>query len=234
MSLFSKGSDQLPAAILDVDGTLVDTNYHHTIAWYRAFRRHGMVLPIWRIHRAIGMGGDQLVRALGGDEIERDAGDDIRALETELYSELIDEVEPLPCARDLVAELARRGQPVVLSSSAKEQEVDNYIKLLGVGDLIDASTSSADVDRTKPEPDLIEVAIEKSGRSEAVMLGDSTWDCEAAARARIETVAVLTGCFSEGELYEAGAAVVFESLEEALDRLDGTPFGNTTAAGARG
>jgi HAD superfamily hydrolase (TIGR01509 family) len=233
MSLFSKGNEELPAAILDVDGTLVDTNYHHAIAWYRAFRRHGIVLPIWRIHRSIGMGGDHLVPALCGEEVEREAGDDIRAAEKELYADLIDEVAPLPHAYDLVVELERRGQPVVLSSSAKQDEIEHYIQLLGVGDVVYGWTSSADVDATKPEPDLIEVAVEKSGRSHAVMLGDSTWDCEAAERAGVETVAVLTGGFSQEELYAAGAAVVFESIEELLDRLDGTPFGNAHAAAAR-
>ena len=113
------------AVILDIDGTLVDTNYQHAIAWYRAFRRYGIVLPVWRIHRQIGMGGDQLVGALAGDEVESTKGDDIRAAEKELYGELIGEVEPMDGARGLIAELRNRGHPVVLASSAKEDEVDH-------------------------------------------------------------------------------------------------------------
>src|SRR5919206_1570595 len=112
-----------PAAILDIDGTLVDTNFHPAIAWYRAFRQHQIVLPIWRIHRHIGMGGDQLVAALCGDRTEEEHGDDIRAAEKVLYSELIGEVEPLAGARELIVDLRDRGHSVVLASSAKEDEV---------------------------------------------------------------------------------------------------------------
>src|SRR5919197_5393453 len=122
MSLFSKGSDQLPAAILDVDGTLVDTNYHHTIAWYRAFRRHDVTPEIWRIHRHIGMGGDQLVGAVAGDEVEERLGDAIRDVEGELYMEMIDEVRPFEGARELIAELREMADAVILASSAKEHE----------------------------------------------------------------------------------------------------------------
>src|SRR3954454_3385555 len=113
-----------PAAILDVDGTLVDTNYHHVIAWYRAFRRHDILLPLWRIRRHIGMGGDQVVGALAGEEVERERGDDIRAAEKELYFELIDEVEPFEGARGLIETLKERGHAVVLASSAKAEEID--------------------------------------------------------------------------------------------------------------
>jgi phosphoglycolate phosphatase-like HAD superfamily hydrolase len=213
-----------PAAILDVDGTLVDTNYHHAIAWYRAFRRHDEVLPTWRIHRHIGMGGDQLVRALCGDDVEEQKGDDIRGAEKVLYTELIDEVAPLHGATDLIQDLKRRGHPVVLASSAKADEVDHYVDLLAARDLVDGWTTSTDVDATKPEPDLIEVARDKAGGGEAVMVGDSTWDCEAAKRARIETVAVLTGGFSASELLASGVACVYESIDELRRSLDETPL----------
>src|SRR3712207_1951368 len=119
-----------PAAILDIDGTLVDTNYQHAIAWYRAFRQSGLVLPLWRIHRHIGMGGDHLVEALAGEEVDREKGDDIRGAEKELYGDLIEEVEPLEGATELIQELKSRGHPVVLASSAKEEEVEHYIDLL--------------------------------------------------------------------------------------------------------
>ena len=208
-----------PAAILDVDGTLVDTNYHHAIAWYRAFRQHEVVLPVWRIHRHIGMGGDQLVTALAGEQVEDAQGEDIRAAEKALYGELIDEVEPLAGARALIEDLKRRGHAVVLASSAKQEEVDHYLDLLDVRDLVDAWTDSSDVESTKPEPDLVRAAMDKAGNSEAVMVGDSTWDCEAAQRAGIETIAVLTGGFSEDELREAGAALVLRSIEELRERV---------------
>jgi HAD superfamily hydrolase (TIGR01509 family) len=214
-----------PAAILDVDGTLVDTNFHHALAWYRAFRQHGIVLPVWRIHRHIGMGGDQIVAALTDDGTEDEKGDDIRTAEKALYMALIEEVEPLEGARELIADLKDRGHSVVLASSAKADEVDHYLDLLDARDLADDWTTSADVEATKPEPDLVLAAMEKAGGDGAVMVGDTTWDCKAAKRAGIETVAVLTGGFSEAELREAGAAAVFESIEELRARLDETPLG---------
>jgi HAD superfamily hydrolase (TIGR01549 family) len=213
-----------PAAILDIDGTLVDTNYHHAIAWYRAFHQHEVVLPIWRIHRHIGMGGDHLVEALGGERLEKEKGEDIRAAEKVLYAELIGEVEPLEGARALIEDLKERGHAVVLASSAKEDEVEHYLELLDARELADGWTTSADVEATKPEPDLVQAAIDKAGGGEAVMVGDSTWDCEAAKRAGIATVAVLTGGFSEAELRDAGAVAVYKSIDELRESLDETPL----------
>jgi len=214
-----------PAAILDIDGTLVDTNYHHAVAWYRAFRRHGIVLPVWRVHRHIGMGGDQLVAALAGDAVEEHKGDRIRDAEKELYMELIDEVEPFEAARELIEELKRRGRTVVLASSAKEDEVEHYIELLDARQLADGWTTSADVEATKPEPDLVRAALDKAGEEQGVMIGDTPWDARAAARAGVETVAVLTGGFAEQELRDAGACAVFESVAELRTELDSTPLG---------
>jgi HAD superfamily hydrolase (TIGR01549 family) len=213
-----------PAAILDVDGTLVDTNYQHAIAWYRAFRDNGILLPIWRIHRSIGMGGDQLVGALAGEEADREKGDDLRDSEKQHYSKLIDEVQPLEGSKELIRELKERGHAVVLASSAKEDEIDHYLDLLDARDLADGWTTSADVEETKPEPDLVQAAVEKAGGGDAVMVGDSTYDCEAAKRAGLETVAVLTGGFSEEELLDAGATQVFDSIVALRDSLDSTPL----------
>ena len=157
------------------------------------------MLPIWRIHRHIGMGGDQIVAALAGDEVEEEKGDDIRAAEGPLYLAMIEEVQPLDGAKELIRDLKERGHAVVLASSAKADEVDHYVDLLEARDVADGWTTSEDVEATKPEPDLVAAAIEKAGGGEAVMVGDSTFDCEAARRAEIETVAVLTGGFSEQE-----------------------------------
>jgi len=213
-----------PAAILDVDGTLVDTNYHHAIAWYRAFRQNGVVLPIWRIHRHIGMGGDQLVKALGGEQLENEKGDDIRSAESVLYGELMSEVEPLEGARELIEDLKESGHAVVLASSAKKHEVEHYLDLLDARELADDWTTSDDVEATKPEPDLVVAAVEKAGGGEAVMVGDSTWDCEAAKRAGVDTIAVLTGGFSESELRDAGALAVYSSIKDLRESLDETPL----------
>lgn len=212
------------AAILDVDGTLVDSNYHHAIAWYRAFREHDLTPPVWRIHRHIGMGGDQLVAAVAGEVVERERGDAIRDSERRLYGELIDEVAPFEGARELLEALAGRGHSIVLASSAKQEETEHYVELLGAAGLIEAYTSSADVEHTKPAPDLVAVAMQKAGELSAVMVGDSSWDVQAAARAELKTVAVLTGGFSEAELLGAGAVAVFESLAELRDGLDTTPL----------
>jgi HAD superfamily hydrolase (TIGR01509 family) len=217
----------LPAAILDVDGTLVDTNYQHAIAWYRAFRQHGLVLPIWRIHRHIGMGGDQLVGALAGEEWEKEHGEDARTAEKALYMALIDEVQPLEYARGLIEGFKAEGRAVVLASSAKPDEVEHYIDLLDARELVDDWTTAGDVEKTKPEPDLVTAALEKAGGGPAVMLGDSTWDCESAKRADVPIVGVLMGGFSEQELLDAGAACVFESLTDLRRNLESTPFGQS-------
>jgi phosphoglycolate phosphatase len=218
------GGENLPAAIVDIDGTLVDTNYHHAVAWFRAFRRLDVTLPLYRIHRYIGMGGDQLVGALAGENFERERGDAVRELEGDLYMELIDEVRPLAGARALLCDLVERGHVLVLASSAKQHEVDHYLDLLDARELADGWTTSADVEQTKPAPDLVAAAVEKAGGGAAVMLGDSTWDCEAAKRAGLETIGVLTGGFSEAELRAAGAACVFERLDELRDSLASTPL----------
>jgi HAD superfamily hydrolase (TIGR01509 family) len=213
-----------PAAILDIDGTLVDTNFHHAIAWYRAFRQHEIVLPMWRIHRHIGMGGDQLIAALCDDGTEEEKGDDIRAAEKTLYFELITEVEPLAGSRELIEDLKGRGHPVVLASSAKKEEVEHYLDLLDARELADDWTTSADVEATKPQPDLVQAALDRAGTDEGVMVGDTTWDCEAAKRAGVPAVTVLTGGFSAAELCDAGAVAVYHSIEELREALDETPL----------
>jgi HAD superfamily hydrolase (TIGR01509 family) len=214
----------MAVAILDIDGTLVDTNYQHAIAWYRAFRQQDLILPIWRIHRHIGMGGDQLVPALAGDRFESERGEAAREDEQALYGELIGEVQPMQGARELIEELVRRGHTVLLASSAKQDEVDCYLDLLDARELADGWTSSADVESTKPEPDLVHAALQKADAqaSEAVMIGDTPYDVEAAKRAGVPTLTVLTGGFSEQELRDAGAREVYESVGELREQLDQT------------
>jgi HAD superfamily hydrolase (TIGR01509 family) len=213
-----------PVAILDIDGTLVETNYHHAIAWYRAFTQHGVELPVWRVHRAIGMGGDQLIKELAGADVEEEKGDDIRAAEKALYMAMIHEVRPLPDARRLIEVLKERGHTVVLASSAKEDEVEHYLDLLDARDLADDWTTSADVENTKPDPDLVQTALDKAGGGDAVMIGDSIWDVKAAKRAGIPTIAIRTGGFGHDELVEAGAACIFDSIHDLLESLAQTPL----------
>jgi HAD superfamily hydrolase (TIGR01509 family) len=219
-------ADTPTTVVLDVDGTLVDTNYQHAIAWHRALRDHSYAVQLWEIHRHIGMGGDQLVAALIGEEGERSDGEAIRDAEGEAYGELIGEVQAMDGATEFLRELREDGAKAIFSSSAKAEEVEHYLDLLNARDLVEGWTTAADVERTKPHPDLVLVALEKAGNDgPAVMVGDSTWDVKAAEAAGIPTLAVLTGGFSEEELREAGAAEVVKSIGElrkdrgALERL---------------
>jgi HAD superfamily hydrolase (TIGR01509 family) len=213
-------------AILDIDGTLVDTNYQHTIAWHRALKRNGARVAAWRIHRHIGMGGDKVVAALCGDAFEDEHGDDVREAEGGFYMDLIDEVEPFEGARGLIEDLKSAGHTVILASSAKPEEVEHYLDLLDARELADDWTDSGDVDETKPAPDLVRSALDKAGGDEdAVMVGDTPWDVKAAAKAGVPTVAVLTGGFSAAELRDAGAVEVFENMEELRSGLASTSLG---------
>jgi HAD superfamily hydrolase (TIGR01549 family) len=201
--------------ILDVDGTLVDTNYQHAIAWHRALRAHGHTVQMWRVHRHIGMGGDQMVPALIGEGAAAEEEDSIREAEADAYQGLIGEVDAMEGSRELLRELRDDGFAVVLASSAKEEEVDHYLDLLEARDLVDSWTTSADVERTKPAADLVCAALEKAAEGPALMIGDSVWDVRAADNAAVPTLGVLTGGFSEEELREAGAVEVVESVQEA-------------------
>ncbi|MEU9831572.1 HAD family hydrolase [Streptosporangium sp. NPDC048047] len=215
-------------AIIDVDGTLVDTNYQHALAWYRAFARYDVVLPLWRIHRHIGMGGDQIVAALAGDEVEREHGDALREAWTEEFDKMIDEVRPFEGATELLAELGRRGFAVVLASSGKPQHVERFLDLIDGREHCKAWTTSEDVEKTKPAPDLMKVALAKAEGASGVAVGDSTWDFLAAGKLDLPGVAVRTGGFSPEELREAGAAHVFESIPDLIEGLDRTPFRKAT------
>ena len=213
------------AAILDIDGTLADTNYQHALAWYEAFRQQGITLALWEIHRHIGIGGDTFVAAITDEETEREHGDDLRAAHEALYLAQIDSVSLLAGARELIVDLKDAGREVVLASSATAQEADHYVDLLDARDLADGWTTSDDVEASKPAPDLVHAALEKLDADGAVLVGDTPWDVEAAAKADVETIAVLTGGFSEAELRDAGAVAVFRTIVELREGLGETPLG---------
>jgi HAD superfamily hydrolase (TIGR01549 family) len=211
--------------VLDVDGTLVDTNYQHALAWYRSFRARNLTIPLWQLHRHIGMGGDQLVSAVAGDEVEEKYGDELRQGWKDAFDPMLEEIQPLPHARELLQSVKRRGLRLVLASSGAPEHVEHYLDLLQARELADDWTDSGDVEATKPAPDLVAVAVEKVEGAHAVMVGDSTWDCVAAAKIDVPSYAVMTGGFSPEELRAAGAAQVFQSLEEldeALGRITGS------------
>ncbi|MCE6995992.1 HAD family hydrolase [Saccharothrix sp. S26] len=209
--------------VLDVDGTLVDTNYHHAVAWYRAFRRFDITVPTWRLHRAIGMGGDKLVAAVAGEHVEREHGDDLRQAWEVAFEPMLAEIRPLEGAHRLVAAALEQDFTVVLASSGKRHHVDHYVKLIDVSGI--TSTSADDVEDSKPAPDLIEVALKRvDGGGRAVVIGDSVWDCQAAARAGLPVVCVRTGGFGEAELRDAGASAVYEELDGLRADLTDLPM----------
>ncbi|HEY0578915.1 MAG TPA: HAD family hydrolase [Pseudonocardia sp.] len=220
----------IDTAVVDVDGTLVDSNYHHALAWFRAFRAHHITLPIWRLHRAIGMGGDQLVGAVAGEEVEHRLGDRLRDRWAAEFAPLLDEVAPCDGAHELLADLRARQVTVVLASSGKPEHVDHYLELVEAKSIVDAWTTSEDVERTKPAPDLLRVAMERSSGSAPVVIGDSVWDIAAAKRAGYPSYGLCTGGFAASELREAGAVAVYESLRElcaALDEILAEPSGSS-------
>ncbi len=170
------------------------------------------------------MGGDQFVKALLGEEAENADGDELRDAHSEEYSKLIGEVEAIEGASELIAELDDAGAKLIIGSSGEQDEFDHYVELLGAGDRIAGSTSSADAERSKPDPELVQVALDKFGAGgPALMIGDSTWDVIAAKAAGVPTLSLLTGGFSEAELREAGAAEVAHSIaklrEDGVERI---------------
>jgi HAD superfamily hydrolase (TIGR01509 family) len=212
--------------LLDVDGTLVDSNYQHALAWYRAFRSLGETFPVWRIHRLIGMGGDQLVAALGGDDVERRIGDEARERWVREADPLMAEVALLPGARELILALKERGHRVVLASSGKPHHVERALDLLDVREVVDGWTTSEDVESTKPAPDLLQVALQKIGEpadAPSLVIGDSVYDVAAAKNAGMPAVVVRSGGFGDDELRAAGALAIHDTpgdLAAALDEID--------------
>jgi HAD superfamily hydrolase (TIGR01509 family) len=214
-------------AVLDVDGTLVDSNYQHALAWYRALRAVGETFPVWRLHRLIGMGGDQLVLSLGGQELEDRVGEEARKRQGEGVDKLIGEVAALPGAHDLLLAIKERGHRLVLASSGQQRHVDVALDLLDARDIADAWTSSADAEQTKPAPDLLQVALHKLGvpaDADSVMVGDSVWDVEAAKNAGMPAIVVRSGGFGDDELREAGAVALYDTPGDLAEALADTPL----------
>ncbi|MCZ2835996.1 HAD family hydrolase [Modestobacter sp. VKM Ac-2985] len=214
-------------AVMDVDGTLVDSNYQHALAWYRALRSLGETFPVWRIHRLIGMGGDQLVAALGGEEVERRIGDEARDRWVAEVDPMIDEITPLPGARDLLVAIKERGHRLVLASSGKAKHVEVFLDLLDARDLADAVTDSSDAESSKPEPDLLQVARRKLDAADdapSVMIGDSVWDVVAAKNAGMPAIVVRSGGFGDDELRDAGAVGIYDTPADLAAALDDTPL----------
>jgi HAD superfamily hydrolase (TIGR01549 family) len=203
--------------LLDVDGTLVDSSYHHALAWARAFRRHDIDLPLWRVHRSIGMGGDTLVPFLTDDDVQERLGEQLKEDWVEEYKLMLDEVSPLEGAAELVQLLRDRGFKVALASSGETELTDDSVSKLGIADLIAAKTSSSDAEHSKPAPDIFQAALEAAGGTRGIVIGDSIYDVQAATAMGASCVCVRTGGFGVDELETAGAVLVVDGPLELLD-----------------
>jgi HAD superfamily hydrolase (TIGR01509 family) len=213
---------KVTAALFDVDGTLVDTNYLHAVTWWEAFGQAGHYVPMPDIHRAIGMGSDRLLDELLPADRDRDADAGIRAAHSTLYGTYWSRLRPLPGAAALLRACKRRGLAVVLASSADAREFRALRAALDAEDAIDAATFSGDVESTKPEPDLVEAALARVGvpAEEAVFTGDTVWDVQACQKAGVRCIGLLSGGISRGELIDAGAAEVYAGPDDLLAGFD--------------
>jgi HAD superfamily hydrolase (TIGR01549 family) len=207
-------------ALLDIDGTLLDSTYHHAIAWSRAFADAGHPVPAWRIHRHIGMGGDRLIAAVSSEEVASRLQEELTERHTKAYDELVDQTQLLPGARELLDGLRTVGLQVVLASSSQPQHARHALELLRADERTDAWTTSEDASESKPDPELLEAALAQVEGSRAVMIGDATWDVYAAAKVDIPTIGLLSGGFGEAELREAGAVAVYADPADLLSSLD--------------
>ncbi len=207
--------------VLDIDGTLLDSNYHHALAWSRAFDAVlGRHLPIAAIHRHIGMGGDRLVAAVAGAEAEQRHGDDVRDRWEQEYDEMIEQTRLFDGARELLVAIGEAGLQVALASSSIPKHAERPLELLRAGEHSDAWTTSEDAEESKPDPELLDVALQKVQGGRAVMIGDSVWDVEAADAQGIPTIGLLCGGYGHRELLDAGAVAVYDDPADLLTHLD--------------
>ncbi|MEV4497949.1 HAD family hydrolase [Micromonospora arborensis] len=219
-------TDQPNGVLFDVDGTLVDTTYLHTVSWWEALRQTDQPVPMATVHRSIGMGSDKLLDHLLGPERDRDADGRLRDAHDTLYAEYWERLTPLPRAADLLRTCAERGLRVVLATSASEPEVGALRRALAADDVIDTVTSSADAQQSKPAPDILVAALEQSGLAaeRVVFVGDSVWDVVAAGKLSIPCVGLTCGGTSRGELAGAGAVAVYDDPAALLDALADSPL----------
>ena len=213
----------MPAGVLfDVDGTLVDTNYLHVVAWWQAFRSQGHDVSMTDLHRTVGQGSDQFVSSILG----RDDGK-VRAAHSDFYGPWKHRLVAFAGAGDLLRQTKKRGLAVVLATSASEEEAAYLRAAIDADDAVDVVTTKDDVDASKPDPDIVKTALDKAGLAagDALLVGDTVWDVEAAERAGVSCVCVLSGGVSEGELRRAGAIAVFRDVRHLLDEFDTSPLG---------
>ncbi|MGR6318498.1 HAD family hydrolase [Micromonospora soli] len=223
-------TDNRCGVLFDVDGTLVDTTYLHTMSWWEALREGGHRVPMARIHRAVGMGSDKLLDHLLGPERDRDGDGKLRDAHDARYAEFWARLTPLPGAVDLLRACAARGLRVVLATSAAEHEVAALRAALAADDVIDTVTSSADAEESKPAPDILVAALDQSGLAaeRVVFVGDSVWDVAAAGKLDIPCIGLACGGTSRAELAGAGAVAVYDDPAALLDGLGDSAIAKLT------
>jgi HAD superfamily hydrolase (TIGR01509 family) len=213
--------------LFDVDGTLVDTTYVHALCWSEALRQNGHEVPMSAVHHLIGMSSDPLLTTLLGADRDTDQDDSLDAAHKTLYKQYWGRLRPLPGAADVLRRCAAAGLTVVLASSASSEELAMLRSVIGADDVITMATGKDDADAGKPEPDIVQVALQKSGiaADRAIFVGDATWDGVAAGRAGVPFVGVTCGGTSEGELRSAGAVEVWRNPAQLVERFDDTVLG---------
>ncbi|HEY8319538.1 MAG TPA: HAD family hydrolase [Amnibacterium sp.] len=213
------------AILFDIDGTLVDSNYLHVDAWARAFADVGHPVPVWRIHRAIGMDSGKLLEVLLGDDLDR-LGDEAKERHSTHYKRDAERLRSFEQAQELLRELAGRGLKVVLATSAPQEEFEVLQQVLQIDDAVAEYTTSEDVAEAKPAPGVVQMALKKAGvePGDALMVGDAAWDMQAAKKAGVDGVGVRTGGIGPGELTDAGAIAVYDDVADLLQRLDESPI----------
>ncbi|RJU02711.1 HAD family hydrolase [Arthrobacter frigidicola] len=217
--------------LVDVDGTLVDSNYQHTIAWWQAFRRFGHDVPMAEIHRAIGMGGDKLVEHLLGEDRDASLDGELDATHGAVFSTYWPSLRAFDGAGDLLGRCFGEGLVVVLASSASGKELEVLRSVIDADAAITGATSSSDAENSKPSPDILQAALEAGGLAAAntVFVGDSVWDVFSATELDIPTIGITTGGTSEAELREAGAAEVYKDIRTLLKNFDASPLAKLLA-----
>lgn len=224
--------------LFDVDGTLIDSSYVHTLSWWGAFRQQGYDIPMARIHRCVGMGGDRLVDSLLPAGRDRRADQEILASHSALYASHWPALRAFAGAKDLLVQCHASGLAVALASSARERDLQAMRDILGADAVIDAATSANDAKESKPAPDILVAALAAVGveAADAVYVGDAVWDMQAAAALGMPAVGVACGGISAAELLDAGAAEVYADPQELLANLTSSAIGRllgVTEAGHR-
>ena len=216
------------AIIFDVDGTLVDSVDQHARAWQDTFREFGHDIPFDHIRSQIGKGGDQLLPVFLGETERNDHGEALESRRSDiLKGTYLPTIKPFPAVRDLMQRLIERGTKIVLASSAKSSELQHYKKIANIEDLITTETTSDDAEKSKPHPDIFQAALARLGGLEpadAIVVGDTPYDAEAAAKAGLRTVGVRCGGFPEADLRRAGCIAIFDDPADLLANLDQSPL----------